>query len=179
MMSPLAIALPALLLSSRNWVHQSHLPQTHSRARLAGVPRLDIPEYGWTEEANTGADSSCIGPDRCPTTFPSAANLAASFNRTLWRHKGAVVSEEIRALNNVHGHRGCGPPAFIGVNEWGPNINLIRGQVSHCSAEGPVLCFCAECCVQCAECFASVRSAVSVQRCVICAECCVVVARAF
>ena len=86
----------------------------------SGVPRLDIPIYGWTEEANTGADSSCIGPDRCATTFASPANLAASFNRSLWRAKGAIVSEEIRALNNVHGHRGCGPPAMIGINEWGP-----------------------------------------------------------
>ena len=69
------------------------------------------------------------------------------------------MSEEIRALNNVHGHRGCGPPAFIGVNEWGPNINLIRDQVSlpagpnavllcgvPCTVCG-VLCFCAECCL--------------------------------
>jgi hypothetical protein len=43
------------------------------------------------------------------------ANLAASYNRSLWRTKGAVISEEIRALNNVHGHRGCGPPAMIGA----------------------------------------------------------------
>ncbi len=94
----------------------------------SGVPRLDIPVYAWTEEANTGADSSCLGPGRCVTTFPSPANLAASYNRSLWRTKGMVISEEIRALNNVHGHRGCGPPAMIGINEWGPNINLIRDQ---------------------------------------------------
>jgi hypothetical protein len=37
----------------------------------SGVPRLDIPIYAWTEESNTGADSSCLGPERCVTTFPS------------------------------------------------------------------------------------------------------------
>ena len=86
----------------------------------AGVPRLDIPTYAWTEEANTGADSSCLGPEKCATTFPSPAMLAASFNASLWRAKGEAISTEVRALNNVHGHRGCGPPAMIGVNEWGP-----------------------------------------------------------
>lgn len=57
----------------------------------SGVPRLDIPIYAWTEEANTGADSSCLGPERCVTTFPSPANLGASFNRSLWRHKGEIA----------------------------------------------------------------------------------------
>jgi hypothetical protein len=106
----------------------------------SGVPRLDIPIYAWTEEANTGADSSCLGPERCVTTFPSPANLAASFNRSLWRHKGEVISTEIRALNNVHGHRGCGPPAMIGINEWGPNINLIRDQRFGRNSELPSSC---------------------------------------
>ena len=128
----------------------------------SGVARLDIPPYSWTEEANTGADSSCIGPEQCTTTFSSPALLAATFNRTVWRHKGEIISTEVRALNNVHGHRGCGkPPALIGesvriqltgcissarcagVDEWGPNINLMRdqrfGRNSELPSEDPFL----------------------------------------
>ena len=109
-----------------------------------GVARLDIPTYSWTEEANTGADSSCFGVGQCATTFGSPALLAASFNRSLWRLKGEIISTEVRALNNAHGTRGCGsPPAKIGVNEWGPNINLMRdqrfGRNSELPSEDPFL----------------------------------------
>ena len=108
-----------------------------------GVARLDIPPYAWTEEANTGADSACLGPNKCATTFSSPALLAASFNNSVWRTKGEVISTEVRALNNAHGHRGCGPPAKIGVNEWGPNINLVRdprfGRNSELPSEDPYL----------------------------------------
>ena len=79
---------------------------------------------------------------KCATTFPSPAMLAASFNESIWHMKGEAISTEVRALNNVHGHRGCGPPAMIGI-KWGPNINLMRdprfGRNSELPSEDPLL----------------------------------------
>ena len=39
---------------------------------------------------------------------------------------GAAISTEMRALNNLHvGRRDC-PASAVGVNGWGPNVNLVR-----------------------------------------------------
>jgi len=102
-----------------------------------GVPRLDIPSYAWCTETNTGycaaaaaaaavpvltppplllivivphrsVSSACLQEGRCATTFPSPAALAASFNRTLWKEKGATQSTEMRALFNFGAHRDHG-----------------------------------------------------------------------
>ena len=94
-------------------------------------------------EANTGANSACLAPGRCATTFPSPAGLASSFNRTLWRAKGAALSTEVRALVNAGGRRGSDFNAQLGTNSWGPNINLVRdprfGRNSELPSEDPLL----------------------------------------
>lgn len=90
----------------------------------AGVQRLGIPVYTWCVETNSGAGGICVAEGKCQSTFPAAAGLAASFNRTVWRTKGEIISTELRALNNIGGMRMGGPNDYIGLNGWGPNINV-------------------------------------------------------
>jgi beta-glucosidase-like glycosyl hydrolase len=77
---------------------------THRCAFMdAGVERLGIPVYTWAVESNTGADGICLEPGRCQSTFPGATGLAASFNRSVWRSQGEVISTELRVMNNLGG----------------------------------------------------------------------------
>jgi hypothetical protein len=78
----------------------------------AGVERLGIPVYTWCVESNSGAGGICLAENHCQSTFPAAAGLAASFNNTVWRTKGEIVSTELRAMNNIGGMRmgGCAAP---------------------------------------------------------------------
>ena len=48
------------------------------------MERLGIPIYTWCVESNSGAGGICVAPGKCQSTFPAAAGLAASFNRTVW-----------------------------------------------------------------------------------------------
>ena len=109
----------------------------------AGVPRLGIPIYTWCVETNSGAGGICLEPGRCQSTFPAPVGLAASFNRSVWRSKGEIISTELRVLNNIGGMRMAGPDDYIGLNGWGPNINIIRdpryGRNSELPTEDPVL----------------------------------------
>ena len=88
------------------------------------------------------AASQCYGP-RCATVFPSALNLAASGNATLWAEKGRVVSDEMRALNNLAWHRADGGTSYSGLNGFGPDINQPRdprnGRVGELAGEDPLL----------------------------------------
>eukprot|EP00039_Didymoeca_costata_P008454 m.112515 g.112515 ORF g.112515 m.112515 type:complete len:776 (+) comp14090_c0_seq3:191-2518(+) len=111
-----------------------------------GVARLDIPQYTWCTETNTGVSTECIKEGKCVTTFPSPALLAASFNRTLWRAKGRVQGLEQRAYFNLGATRATGsgiPGPPIGLNGWGPNINVVRdpryGRNSELPSEDPFL----------------------------------------
>ena len=88
----------------------------------AGVERLGIPVYTWCVDANSGAGGICVAEGRCQSTFPAAAGLAATFNRSVWRTKGEIISTEIRALNNIGGMRMSGRNDYIGLNGWGPTV---------------------------------------------------------
>ena len=71
--------------------------------------------------------------------------MAASFNRSLWRHKGLVLGAEIRAFNNLRWHRDAGGTVTerIGLTGFGPNINIARdprfGRSSELPGEDPTL----------------------------------------
>eukprot|EP00759_Apiculatamorpha_spiralis_P036762 PhF_6_TR37047/c0_g1_i1/m.54219/K15920/XYL4; beta-D-xylosidase 4 len=95
-----------------------------------GVPRLGIPPMMWLVETNTAAASECLAPGKCATTFMSPAGLAASFNRTVWKNKGSVISTEMRAYNNIGWYRAIDGTNennyFIGLSGYGPNINIVR-----------------------------------------------------
>lgn len=53
-------------------------------AHIHGIPRVDLPEYGWLVEVNTGVASECLGPEQCATTFVGPTGLGAAFNREMW-----------------------------------------------------------------------------------------------
>ena len=107
-----------------------------------GVPRLGVPAKQWLVETNSMAASQCYGA-ACATVFPSGLNLAASGNRTLWREKGRVVSDEMRALNNLAWHRADGGTTFSGLNGFGADINAPRdprnGRIGELASEDPLL----------------------------------------
>ena len=51
-------------------------------------------------------------------------NMGATFNRTLWKKKGEVISTEMRALNNINGHRSGSEYALIGLSGFGMNNSV-------------------------------------------------------
>ena len=76
-------------------------------------------------------------------------NMGASFNRTSWQLKGAVLGTEMRALNNLAWARpyscdqlyGCDAD-MVGLSGYGPNLNIARdprfGRVSELPSEDPI-----------------------------------------
>ncbi|KAJ8758836.1 hypothetical protein K2173_002615 [Erythroxylum novogranatense] len=102
-----------------------------------GVPRLGLPMYQWWSEALHGVSN--VGPGTFfdnlvpgATSFPSVILTAASFNETLWRTIGEVVSDEARAMYNL---------GRAGLTYWSPNVNVVRdprwGRVLETPGEDP------------------------------------------
>ena len=77
-----------------------------------GIPRLNIPGYGWWTESLHGA----IGP-RPTTNFPEPIGLAATFDAGLVKDVASAISLEVRALHAL---------GAVGLNTWAPNINIFR-----------------------------------------------------
>lgn len=69
--------------------------------------------------AGAGGDDSvlCGRAAGCPTSFPHATLLAATFNESLWRTIGSTISTEARALHNQ---------GIAGLSFWAPDINEFR-----------------------------------------------------
>ena len=65
-----------------------------------GLEKVGLPTWMWLTETNSGAGGSCVGDNKCPTVFVGPQGLAASFNRTSWRHKGLVTGRETRGFVN-------------------------------------------------------------------------------
>ena len=85
-----------------------------------GVPRLGLPANMQLEclhGIRTACGATHNGNTGCPTSFPHALLLGATFNRTLWHQIGSAISDEGRALNN----QGIG-----GLYCYSPDINLFR-----------------------------------------------------
>ena len=50
--------------------------------------------------------------------------LAASFNRTVWNKKGSMLSDEMRAFNNIGGSRGFNIPTdLLGLIGYGKVVH--------------------------------------------------------
>ena len=107
----------------------------------------------WLMETNTAANAACLNGTRCATNFVGPEGLAASFNRSVWRAKGEVVSTEQRAFSN-HGavkkphncqasKKGKSNPCYVSNTGYGPNINVLRspqfGRNSEMVGEDPLL----------------------------------------
>ncbi|GLT91257.1 hypothetical protein SLE2022_091530 [Rubroshorea leprosula] len=102
-----------------------------------GVFRIGLPKYEWWSEALHGV--SDVGPgvkfdNVVPgaTSFPTVILTAASFNQSLWRNIGQVVSTEARAMYNL---------GNAGLTFWSPNINVVRdprwGRITETAGEDP------------------------------------------
>jgi len=110
-----------------------------------GVPRLGIPPYMHLVETNTAVASACLGPEKCSVNYPGPTGLGATFNRSLWYMKGEAMGDEIRAFNNLQWYRATGdmPKSLIGLNGYGPNLNIARdpryGRISELPGEDPFL----------------------------------------
>ncbi len=84
------------------------------------IPRLDIPEYNWWNEALHGVARSGKA-----TVFPQAIGMAASFDSTLIHRVATAISDEARAMYHEavkKGNRG----QYMGLTFWTPNINIFR-----------------------------------------------------
>jgi len=130
-MAPLALAaLMALAAqaapdnaenSARALVAQMTLPEKIAQLQndAPAIPRLHVPAYNWWSEGLHG-----FARDGYATVFPQAIGLAASWNPTLLRQIGEVVSIEARAKFNAIGDGGHGRNQ--GLTIWSPNINIFR-----------------------------------------------------
>ena len=84
------------------------------------IPRLNIPEYNWWNEALHG-----VGRSGTATVFPQAIALAATFDDALIRNVANVISDEARAMYNAAIKKGY-RLQYGGLTFWTPNINIFR-----------------------------------------------------
>ncbi len=84
------------------------------------IPRLDIPAYGWWNEALHGVAYSGRA-----TVFPQPIGLAASWNVDLLNKIGTAVSDEARAKHHDFVRKDK-RNNFQGLTFWAPNINIFR-----------------------------------------------------
>eukprot|EP01084_Bolivina_argentea_P097078 174517_1 len=122
------------LISRMNYIEKLNLLHNGD----PGVPQFGFPNIKYQEclhgvVVNCGA-KGYYSNNSCPTSFPHAELLGATFNRSLWRYIATAISDEARALNN-QGHSG--------INCWAPNINLCRdprwGRCQETPGEDPFL----------------------------------------
>ncbi|KAJ0980541.1 hypothetical protein J5N97_008796 [Dioscorea zingiberensis] len=87
-----------------------------------GAGRIGLQNYNWWSEALHGVSDVGHGTYfgdivKSATVFPTPILTAASFNPSLWKKIGQVVSTQGRAMYNL-GH--------AGLTFWSPNINVAR-----------------------------------------------------
>ena len=89
----------------------------------SGVPSLGVNEMPRNSECLHGVSSGCIdvgnGVKSCPTLFPNAQMMGASFNRSLFFAVGTTIGDEMRAIANIQNQAS-------GFSCWSPNLNLAR-----------------------------------------------------
>ncbi|XP_058083465.1 probable beta-D-xylosidase 2 [Magnolia sinica] len=105
--------------------------------RNNGAHRLGLPKYNWWSEAlhgvsNVGSGTHFNQTVPAATSFPTVILTTASFNETLWKTIGQVVSTEARAMYNV---------GLAGLTFWSPNVNVVRdprwGRTTETPGEDP------------------------------------------
>jgi beta-glucosidase len=88
--------------------------------RSPAIPRLDVPQYNWWNEALHGVARAGEA-----TVFPQAIAMSASFNNELLQEVAGAISTEARAKYNLavaNNHR----LQYMGLTFWSPNINIFR-----------------------------------------------------
>ena len=84
------------------------------------IPRLGIPAYTYWNEALHGVARSGEA-----TVFPQAIGMAATWDKSLIRAEGEVISTEARAKYNQAQRQG-NTGRYFGLTFWSPNINIFR-----------------------------------------------------
>ena len=117
--------------------------------KTMGAPRLGVSMQ--FKEALHGLRFPCVydvpsrkGEGMCPTSFPHAQLLAATFNRSLWSAVGDRISTEARAWHNVwQDGKSTTMGAFHALSFFAPDINLCRdprwGRCLEVPSECPLL----------------------------------------
>jgi beta-glucosidase len=106
------------------------------------IPRLNIPEYDWWNEALHG-----VARNGTATVFPQAIGIAATWNPELIQRMADAISTEARAKNNEAIRKsGGGSARYAGLTIWSPNINIFRdprwGRGQETYGEDPFLTSC-------------------------------------
>lgn len=84
------------------------------------IPRLNIPQYNWWNEALHG-----VGRSGVATIFPQAIGLGATFDEDLAFRVSTAISDEARAMYNASIAKGH-YDQYSGLTFWTPNINIFR-----------------------------------------------------
>ncbi len=84
------------------------------------IPRLNIPEYNWWNEALHG-----VARAGTATVFPQAIGMAAMFDEDLQQEIADTISTEGRAKYNMQAKNGD-RDIYKGLTFWSPNINIFR-----------------------------------------------------
>ena len=89
------------------------------------LPALGVPSYYYGTNCLHSSITECAG-SRCPTSFPSAPNWQSTFDTDTMEKMAAIVGKELRAAFNLgipdNTHKG----ADVGLQCWGPVVNLNR-----------------------------------------------------
>ncbi|MCH5247969.1 MAG: glycoside hydrolase family 3 C-terminal domain-containing protein [Muribaculaceae bacterium] len=84
------------------------------------IPRLDIPQYNWWNEALHG-----VGRAGIATVLPQSIGMAATFDDMAVKDAFTMVSDEARAKYNEFRKNGS-HERYEGLTFWTPNINIFR-----------------------------------------------------
>ena len=105
--------------------------------KAPAIPRLNIPEYNWWNEALHG-----VARAGTATCFPQAIGMAASFDVDLLNKIASTIALEARAKYNAHSAIGD-RSQYKGRTMWAPNMNIFRdprwGRGQETYGEDPVL----------------------------------------
>jgi len=84
------------------------------------IPRLDIPDYNWWNEALHG-----VARNGKATVFPQGIGLGATFDPALAERVASAISTEARAKYTISQRMG-NRSKYAGLTFWTPNINIFR-----------------------------------------------------
>jgi beta-glucosidase len=105
--------------------------------RAPAIPRLQVPEYNWWNEALHGVARSGVA-----TVFPQAIGLAATWDDALVGRTAVAISDEARAKHHEY-LRHDNHARYSGLTIWSPNINIFRdprwGRGQETYGEDPLL----------------------------------------
>ena len=114
-------------------------------ARTGGreeLPKLGVPSYYWGSNClHASMFANCTDDGRCSTGFPSGPSIAAMWDREIWRSMASVVGQETRAAFNLRNFTDQEREG-IGLDCWGPVINMNRVSDSDLHRLQPEWCSC-------------------------------------